>query len=87
MVISVVREHENICVSVLCFPKWIVQTTMRGLQHQNLDKIPNGILLMSIFQRRNLFMLFGKNPASDKKIAVVEHLRKGKDFQSIAIKT
>ena len=29
-------------------------------------------------------MLYGKNPASNNKIAVVEHLRKGKDFHAIA---
>lgn len=29
-------------------------------------------------------MLCGNNPASSNKIAVVEHLRKGKDFKSIA---
>ena len=29
-------------------------------------------------------MQYGKNPASNNKIAVVEHLQKGKDFQSIA---
>lgn len=73
---------------MFCFPKWIEQTIVRtvyGIHYQNFDnKVPNATLLMSVFQKRNLYMLYGKNHASDKKIAVVENLRKGKDFQFIA---
>lgn len=72
----------------LVFPNGLyklLMCTVYRIQYEILNiEVPNGILLMYIFQKRNLFMLYGKNPASNKKIAVVEHLRKRRDFHSIA---